>query len=384
MLKINLLHDKEIYIWGSGQRGMALYSLLEERDIHVRAFIDSNKEKQGTLIHDKKCFGINDVIFEKNYCVLVTPKNHTASIFEQLREKGIDMNNVYTWDTIYQLLYFLPIVQDPDDFKYAVPFNRYDSPYPDIREIHKKEVEIFDSNKDVLDIDFNIQRQLELMAMMINIDNPPWQKQKLLEYRYYYDQKMFGKGSADVLYYMIRILKPNRIIEVGSGFSTAVMLDVNEIYFENRIEINAIEPYADRLKSLLKKNDNIRLQECFVQDISLEFFEQLQENDILFIDSSHMARVNSDVNYIMFEILPRLNKGVYIHFHDIFYPFEYPKEWIYQGIVYNEMYLLRAFLMNNTKYSIQFFGHMLMKTYSDKLNDKFQNLEGSIWIKKEI
>ena len=380
---LQYLQHQEIYIWGAGQRGVQLNSMLEELGIHVYAFIDNSKEKQDTTICNKKCFGIDNVFLKSNSYVLISPVNNSG-IFEQLQKTDIDMNHVYTFETIAKEYYFSPIIEEQDDYKYVCPFNHYESPYPDIRKIHKKEAEIFDSQKEILDINFNIQHQFELVKKMMNIANPPWKMQKSLEYRYYYDNSWFGKGSADVLYYLLRILKPNRIIEVGSGFSTAAMLDINETIFQNRIEINSIEPYATRLKSLLKKDDNLKIQECFLEDIPVDFFEQLQENDILFIDSSHISRINSDVNYIMFEILPRLKKGVYIHFHDMFYPFEYPKCWIYEGRAYNEMYLLRAFLMNNNKFSIQFFGDMLMKNYSDELNSKLQDIAGSIWIKKEV
>ena len=383
MFLLELLQNKEVYIWGAGQRGVILHYIFEERGIDINAFIDGDEEKHGTLICNTKCFGINDITLGNNCYVIISPTGDTTSIFEQLQKKGIDSKNIYTMDMIEQEHYFCPMIEEQSDFKYVHPFNHYESPYPDIREIHKKEAEIFDSNKEVLDVDFNIPRQFELLEIMTDIDNPPWSKQKTLKYRFYYDNCWFGKGSVDVLYYMMRILKPKRIIEVGSGFSTAAMLDANDKYFEKRIEINSIEPNADRLKSLLRNDDNIKIQECVLQDISLEFFEQLQENDILFIDSSHVSRVDSDVNYILFEILPRLKKGVYIHFHDVTYPFEYPSCWIYEGRAYNEMYILRAFLMNNKKFSIQFFGDMLMKKYPDKLNEKVNSIAGSIWLRKE-
>lgn len=112
----------------------------------------------------------------------------------------------------------------------------------------------------------------------------------------------------------------------------------------------------------------------------MHFLIPLEENDILFIDSSHVSKIGSDVNHIFFEILPRLKRGVYIHFHDIFYPFIYPKEWVYTGILFSEMYILRAFLMNNKEYSIQLFGDMLSQKHSEKLRGCG---EGSLWIRKE-
>lgn len=284
--------------------------------------------------------------------------------------------------------YFRPPVMEIEDYINARPFNHYESPYPDIREVHKNEDKLFDRSREILDVDLNLNRQLELLDKMKKIRLPAWKSRaqkdsKGYRYRYYYDNGWFDQGSADALFYMINIIKPQTIIEVGSGFSTAVMLDTNENYFHNKIKIYSIEPRAERLRGLLKPADNLEIFEKDMQDMPVEFFEQLKENDILFIDSSHVAKVFSDVNYLFFEILPRLRGGVYVHFHDIFYPFLYPEQWIYEGRAYNEMYLLRAFLMNNEKYRIQFWGDMLKHRYPDKISEKLERCgTDCIWIKK--
>jgi hypothetical protein len=119
----------------------------------------------------------------------------------------------------------------------------------------------------------------------------------------------------------LRYFKPKQIIEVGSGFSSALMLDVNDIDF--------IDPYPHRLYSLLKEADAERHNVIAdkVQNIDIGVFQKLKENDILFIDSSHVSKIGSDVNFLMFEVLPNIQSGVLIHFHDIFYNFEYPEYW---------------------------------------------------------
>ena len=271
------------------------------------------------------------------------------------------------------------------DYEKAVPFNHYESPYPDIVDVHKKENELFNTDKEILDIDFNIRRQSELIERMKEINLPEWPEDKkpVMKYRYFYNNEWFEKGSADALYYMMRILKPNKIIEVGSGYSTAVMLDVNENYFNNKIQLISIEPDSRRLKSLLRPTDQLCIIEKNLQDISRNFFDKLRENDILFIDSSHVSKMDSDVNYLFFDILPLLSKGVYIHFHDIMYPFIYPPKWIYEGRAYNEAYILRAFLMNNKQYSVQFFGDMLSKKCAELIGELLGCGEGSLWLKKE-
>lgn len=372
----------EIYIFGAGNNGKNLLMLLKNHEIKVAAFIDNDKEKQNTKIYGLECISPQEAIQRnaQNNVILIS-LNESFEVENQLRK--LKFYNVFC---VSKWSFWIPNIFNELDYSKAVPFNHYESPYPDILEIHKNEKEIFNKDKDVLDIDFNINKQLEFIDKMKEFELPNWlqNESKESKNRYFYNNGWFGKGSANALYYMIRILKPKTIIEVGSGYSTAAMLDTNEEYFENKIEIISIEPRPDRLKKLLRLDDKCVIHQMDLQKISLNFFERLRENDILFIDSSHISRINSDVNYIFFEILPRLKKGVYIHFHDIRYPFIYPKEWIYEGRVYTEMYLLRAFLMNNDTYSIQFFGDILFQKYSNKIHPKLKECGcGSLWIKKE-
>src|SRR5262249_1522191 len=105
-----------------------------------------------------------------------------------------------------------------------------------------------------------------------------------------------------------------------------------------------------------------------VQEVAPAVFEELERGDILFIDSSHVSKTYSDVNYLFFEILPRLRSGVYVHLHDVFYPFEYPKEWVYQGRGWNEAYLARAFLQYNDAFEIQLFNSFLERFHRDRLS----------------
>lgn len=382
----------EFYIFGAGTNGNRVFDLLSEANIKVTAFIDNdkNKQKEGGKA---ACISVEEAVQRgaRDSIILISPYDDWQ-IREQLEKeqfkKLISMKKWLKW--LDKKAYFEPDVLEKTDYIYAMPFNHYESPYPNIREIHQREEKLFDKEQEVLDIDFNVDGQLELLNQMKDIELPEWTDEQSadLSSRYYYNNIWFGKGSADALYYMIRILNPQNIIEAGSGFSTAVMLDTNEKFMENRVRITSIEPNPQRLKSLLRPKDNIEIHEKNLQEIPVSFFEKLEENDILFIDSSHVARMNSDVNYILFEILPRLRKGVYIHFHDIFYPFIYLPKWIYEGRAYNEAYLLRAFLMNNKQYSVQLFGEMFgsmpWHTYANKIPKHLLGCgAGSIWIKKE-
>lgn len=104
------------------------------------------------------------------------------------------------------------------------------------------------------------------------------------------------------------------------------------------------------------------------------------------MDSSHVCKANSDVNLLFFEILPRLQNGVYIHFHDIIYPFDYPKEWLLERRGWNEAYMLRTFLEFNPNFKIVFFSSMLGMLYPQKLIDSLPIAKtysgSSFWMQK--
>ena len=136
----------------------------------------------------------------------------------------------------------------------------------------------------------------------------------------------------------------------------------------------------------VKDKNNICIYQNVVQNVDLDLFKKLEENDILFIDSSHVAKVGSDVMYEYFDILPVLKSGVIIHVHDMFYPFEYPEEWIKQGRAYNELYIVRALLMDSKKYKIIFFNDMMVKKYYEKYQESWMGnypiFGGSLWLQK--
>ena len=118
-----------------------------------------------------------------------------------------------------------------------------------------------------------------------------------------------------------------------------------------------IETYPDRLRGLLRPHDEgaTRIIEREVQEVPIDTFSSLRAGDLLFIDSSHVIKCGSDVQFLMFEVLPQLPTGVFVHFHDVFYPFEYPAEWVLKGRYWNEDYFLRAFLSYNSEWEISFF-----------------------------
>lgn len=210
------------------------------------------------------------------------------------------------------------------------------------------------------------------------------------ESRYYTRNVSFPALDAVVLFSMIRANKPKRIIEIGSGFTSGLMMETNERYFDNKIDITFIEPYPHLLYQRMRKGDKSKYKVIpgRVQDISIDIFKQLKRNDILFIDSTHVSKFNSDVNYELFDILPGLNRGVIIHFHDVFDGFEYPLKWLEDGWSWNEDYILRAFLMNNNGYEILLMNDYLSNHYPASLKTSYPRQDkdilngGSLWLRK--
>ncbi len=221
-------------------------------------------------------------------------------------------------------------------------------------------------------IDINESGQLEnLNEFKQHYAEIPFKSKKTNQYRYYYDNPYYSYADGIALYCMLRFLRPRKIIEVGSGYSSALMLDVNDQFFNGEIKFDFIEPYPERLNGLLTKDDrkNVKIYSQRVQDVPRDVFDSLNKGDVLFIDSSHVSKIGSDVNYLLFDVLPNLKSGVYIHFHDIFYPFEYPRSWVYEGVAWNEAYALRAFLQYNDAFKIEFFISYLLKLHRKAVID---------------
>jgi hypothetical protein len=209
----------------------------------------------------------------------------------------------------------------------------------------------------------NAARQLGLLNSFSGYHSELPQAWKSEDARYRYANEFYSWADGIVLHCMLRHLRPRRVVEVGSGFSSAVVLDTDDMFLGGSMACTFIDPYPERLRGLLKGSDlqRVRILETSVQEVAMEVFTNLQAGDVLLVDSSHVSKTGSDVNFILFEVLPQLASGVYIHFHDIFYPFEYPQSWVCEGVAWNEAYALHAFLQYNTTFSIEFFTSYLVQ-----------------------
>ncbi|MDB6093834.1 MAG: hypothetical protein JWM32_1396 [Verrucomicrobia bacterium] len=239
------------------------------------------------------------------------------------------------------------------------------------------------------DIDLNEAAQfarLERFAALY--PQQPFVEEPVAGRRFYLRNPSYGHYDAIMLFGMLSEAKPARVIEVGSGFSSAAMLDLNEQVLGGAVNFTFIDPDMSRLVPLLRAGDRERctLVERRVQDVPLELFAALEENDVLFIDSSHVSKVGSDVNRLFFDILPSLRPGVLVHLHDIVGNLEYPRDWLEEGRAWNEQYLLRAFLINNPKYRIELFTAWLWNHRTDLIREKMPMCAGGgggqMWLRK--
>lgn len=270
------------------------------------------------------------------------------------------------------------------------PPGHYYSPIPSEADIRRGVPHLMDPPAQLPGIDFNTDRQLELLKAFKPLHaDQPFPVTQTEGIRYYFDNDFFGYGDGLALHCLMRHLEPKQIIEVGSGFSSALMLDTNQRFLDGRVAITFIEPYPERLRSLLLAGDEegATLLTVPLQEVDPGLFGALEAGDILFIDSSHVSKVGSDVNWLLFEVLPHLAPGVFVHFHDIFYPFEYPTEWLERGHVWNEAYLLHAFLMFNDCFDIAFFNSYLAIHHHDSLVRNLpmasNNPGASIWLERK-
>jgi predicted O-methyltransferase YrrM len=269
------------------------------------------------------------------------------------------------------------------------PAGHYYSPIPAREEVLNYIQSRKEPEKQVPGINLNENYQYELLTEYSQFyKDLPFPVHQNSDYRYYFDNIWFGSTDAIFLHSFLRKEQPKRIIEVGSGFSSAVILDTIDRFYVQKPDVTFIEPYPDRLNSLLRDSDQerVKLIEGKVQDVSPNVFSTLEAGDLLFIDSSHVVKCNSDVFFLLFEILPLLKPNVFVHFHDVFYPFDYPSDWLKIGRYWNENYFLRAFLSYNSKWSIQFFNSYAQFRFGDFLKEKMplctQDPGSSLYIKR--
>jgi predicted O-methyltransferase YrrM len=214
--------------------------------------------------------------------------------------------------------------------------------------------------EEILGVDFNESSHVEILKEWFprhieNYDYPEKLTETELDGEYFYTRNsQFSWLDSRALFVILGEVRPTRIVEVGSGYSSLLMADVNRRFLNLACHITCIEPYPrEFLQRGVKGASELIISK--VQETPFDLYDRLGPGDILFIDSSHVCKTGSDVNFLYFQVLPRLKPGVLVHVHDIFLPFEYPKEWVIEeNRSWNEQYLVRALLMYSGKFRVMF------------------------------
>ena len=242
----------------------------------------------------------------------------------------------------------------------AFPDGHFYSPVVDPDEINAQQSEIWPAEPRMPGLDFDDASHLRVLQTWFPrhiraydyAEQAPSSDEDLSAF--YTQNSYFSWLDARTLFVVMREWQPGRVVEVGSGYSSLLMADVNQRHLGGRCEITCVEPYPRPfLRRLIPGLSKVIEQK--VQEVPLDVFEALASGDILFIDSSHIAKTGSDVNHLFFEVLPRLRAGVRIHIHDIFLPHDYPKQWVIEeNRSWNEQYLVRALLMYSSVFRVVF------------------------------
>ncbi len=268
---------------------------------------------------------------------------------------------------------------------HVAPVHFY-SPVPDTSQLDE---EIWQRESGLVGIDMNDEQQLHLVAEVFPQFRAEYEAIPTAQTedpaQFYLDNGAFGGTDALVLYCMLRHLQPRRVLEVGGGLSTR--LAAQAALANGSTELVCVDPFPDPV-----------LQDGFpglttlissrVENLSLDLFLDLEENDVLFIDSSHVARIGSDVTFLFLEVLPRLQPGVVVQVHDVFLPFEYRRDWVEDGLrFWNEQYLVQAFLAFNSAFRVLVANSYLNARYPDALRDTFPTSPwwggGSFWFQRQ-
>ncbi len=274
-----------------------------------------------------------------------------------------------------------------------VPVNFY-QPIPDIQELEKRNV--WDKVSSLEGINISSSDSFNFITKLANEygnecdwPNDPTHDQN----EFYLDNNRFSFGCAAPLHCLIRSLKPKKIIEIGSGLSSRVIRGAIKLnaYSNFECKYTIIDPYSSLKDNNFDKNTTIIRQP--VETMDLDIFKELEENDILFIDSSHVVKIGSDVNFEILDVVPALQNGVLVHFHDISLPFEYPKAYATNPkfrVFWNEAYLLQAFLACNNDFEVLLPMALLQAEFTPELKKLFPSsqrtdaawISGSFWIRR--
>jgi predicted O-methyltransferase YrrM len=274
--------------------------------------------------------------------------------------------------------------------------NHFYSPIPDTRVLPDA---LWQQESDLPGIDMRDEEQLAFLREVVDrfgdeLNGLPRGQPDAAAGEYFVHNGAFESVDGEIYYAMIRAHRPARVLEIGAGWSTLLALRALRA---NRAEgaegrLLAVEPYPHEFvrAAIGREPETAELRDVPVQDLSLAVFESLGPGDILFIDSSHVLRIGSDVQYEFLEILPRLRAGVLVHVHDVFLPGEYPRDWVLgpEHRFWNEQYLLQAYLADNSRSEVVWGSSWMHRRHPEDLAKAFASYDrrtrfpGSFWFRR--
>ncbi len=292
-----------------------------------------------------------------------------------------ELLNDYIWPPEFEK--FFPFWEERGF--HVTPVHFY-QPIPNTREIPAA---LWQAESQMPGVDMNEAGQLHLLREVFprfqeEYDRFPTEPTER-PYEFYFNNPMFAGTDALALYCMVRHFRPQRIVEVGSGFSSLV--SAQALQKNGSGGLTCIEPYPsgvlrDGFPGLTK------LIPSKVQNVPLETFSELEDRDILFIDSSHVVQIGGDVNYLFLEVLPRLAPGVVVQVHDIFLPLHGREDWVMEQYrFWTEQDLLQAFLVFNSEYEVLLSNSYLSRRYHAQMQHTFPKSPwwggGSFWMRRK-
>ena len=252
-------------------------------------------------------------------------------------------------------------------------------PVPNLKALKEKD---WGARRPCLAIQFGLPKQMERLHTEVLPYAAEWTFPEGLTadpYQFHFNNGFFERIDAEIAYAFVRNRKPKRVIEVGAGNTTLLLASALRKNTAEGFpgELISIEPYP---VPLIRGGvpGLTQLIESPVQSVPLELFHTLRENDILFIDSSHVVSTDSDVLCECLSILPQLAPGVIVHFHDIFTPLDYPEKFVTKNLCFwGEQYLLEAFLSFNSSFDVVWSASAMQHFHPDVLRRAFPAWEDS-------
>jgi len=297
----------------------------------------------------------------------------------------VRLRNKFLW-----VLYKNPTLLDSWGY-HLRPYHYYE-PLPEFSQITQEQVL---QRREPACIEWNFEAQVNwikrLSVYSTEIEKLVNEQVPALKFDFFND--FFFELDAVVYYALLREVKPSTVIEVGCGYSTQIAVKAIAMNQQEGKagKVICIEPYPE--SQLTEANLEVQLIQERVETIDLKVFEQLSAGDILFIDSTHTVKFGSDVCREILDILPAIASGVWIHFHDIFFPYDYPPKWlIEERRAWNEQYMLEAFLAYNHSFEVILANHWLCVDYPQdvaqiwpgvlKWKEPYHHC-GSLWLRKK-